>query len=132
MSTDQILFGAGLILVLAVGSQVLESRLPRAGWHDRACFGAVGGVGGFVVVGALGQAVPEDFEPPVAQASQGGVVSLAGGDLGFVELAGPGGAVQAAERPLLDGLAEVPVVGRALGDVNSLRPDRRVTGPRPA
>ena len=28
MSTDQILFGLGLILVLAVGSQVLASR-PR-------------------------------------------------------------------------------------------------------
>jgi NhaP-type Na+/H+ or K+/H+ antiporter len=27
MSTDQILFGVGLILVLAVGSQVLASRL---------------------------------------------------------------------------------------------------------
>jgi hypothetical protein len=31
MSTDQVLFGAGMILVLAVGSQVLASRLRIPG-----------------------------------------------------------------------------------------------------
>jgi hypothetical protein len=40
---------------------------------------AVGGVDGFVVEGAVAQAVPETLEPAVAECAQGGVVGLAGG-----------------------------------------------------
>jgi hypothetical protein len=77
---------------------------------------AVAGVDVFVVVHAQAQAVPQDFEPAVAEGAQGGVVGFACGDLGVVELAGPGGAGQAAKGPLLDGFAEVAVVGQAAGD----------------
>jgi hypothetical protein len=44
----------------------------------RAVAGAVGGVDGFVVADAEAQAVPEDFEPAVAELAQGGVVGVAG------------------------------------------------------
>jgi len=37
---------------------------------------AVGGVHGFVVEHALGQAVPEDLDPPVGQGAQRGVVAF--------------------------------------------------------
>jgi hypothetical protein len=59
-------------------------------------------VDAFVVEDAEAQTVPQDFEPAVAELAQGGVVVVAFGDLGVVELAGPGGAGEAAERPLLD------------------------------
>src|SRR5207253_5205263 len=60
---------------------------------------AVGDVDGLVVGHVVGEAVPEDFEPAVAEGAQGRVVVLAAGALGVVELPGPGGAAQAGERP---------------------------------
>lgn len=80
-------------------------------WSERVV--AVGGVDGFVVEDVLVQAVPEHFEPPVSQRAQRCVVALSRLDLGVVELSGPGASAQAAERPLMDGGAEVAVVGKA-------------------
>src|SRR5215469_405847 len=45
------------------------------------------------------QAVPEDFEPAVAQRAQRLMAALADSDLGVVEVAGPGGLGEAAETP---------------------------------
>ena len=83
----------------------------------RACEGAVavGDVDGFVVGHALGQAVPEDLQPAVAQGAQGGVVAFPGGDLLVVELAGPAAAGEAAEGPLVHRRAEVAVVRQPAG-----------------
>src|SRR5512144_1382335 len=78
--------------------------------------GAVGDVDGLVVAGAAAQAVPEDLEPAVAEGAQRGVVGLAGGPLGVVEVAGPAAAGQAAKRPLVHRVAEVAVVRQATGD----------------
>src|SRR5262245_23001409 len=101
-------------LSLSPGDEPMRHPLSTScRWFERV--GAVGGVGGFVVGDAAVQAVPEDFQPAVAQCAQGGVVVLAGGDLGVVEVAGPGGLLQAAEGPLLDGVAEVAVLGQAAG-----------------
>src|SRR6184192_540888 len=77
---------------------------------------SVGCMDVFVVGDAEAQAVPEDFEPAVGEFAQGGVVVVAFGDLGVVELTGPNRAGEAAKRPLLDGFAEVAVVGQAAGD----------------
>jgi len=60
-------------------------------------------------------AVPEDFEPAVAQGAQRLMAGLADSDLGVVEVAGPGGLGEAAGRPLGDGFAEVAIVGRTAG-----------------
>jgi len=72
---------------------------------------AVGDVGGLVVGHALGEAVPEDFQPAVAEGAQGVVVALSDGDLVVVELAGPAALGEAAEGPLVDRVAEVAVSG---------------------
>jgi hypothetical protein len=77
---------------------------------------AVCRVDGLVIAHAEAQGVPEDFEPAVAELAQRGVVAVAADSLGVVELTGPGRAGQAAERPLLDGLAEVAVISQAAGD----------------
>src|SRR2546429_9519780 len=77
---------------------------------------SVGGVDGFVVGRAAAEAVPEDFEPAVAECAQGGVVAFAGGAFLVVEGARPWGAAEAAERPLVDGVAEVAVVGEPAAD----------------
>ncbi len=53
---------------------------------ERECPGAVGGVGRFVAEDAEVQAVPEDLEPAVGELAQYGVVGVAGGDLGVVDL----------------------------------------------
>ncbi len=58
-----------------------------------------------VVVDTGDEAVPEDLEPPVAERPEGGVVVLALGDLPVVELTRLAGAAEAAERPLLNGVA---------------------------
>src|ERR1700716_1775001 len=70
---------------------------------------AVGDVCGFVVEHALGQAVPQDFQPSVAQGPQGGVVALSGGDFTVVELAGPNTVQQTTKRPLVNRSAEVMI-----------------------
>src|SRR3954454_12477673 len=62
---------------------------------------AVGDVHVLVVAHALGQAVPQDLQPPVAQSPQGGVVALSSGDFAVVELACPAASGEAAERPLV-------------------------------
>src|ERR1700743_398373 len=85
-----------------------------AGWRPVSL--AVGGVDGLVVADAFVQAVPEDFEPAVAELAQRGVVIVAGGYLLVGELPRPRRPLQAAERPLLDGLAERAVIGQAAGD----------------
>jgi hypothetical protein len=73
-------------------------------------------VGLFVVGDAESRAVPEYCEPAVGEcARRGVVVAVAGGDLGVVEASSPAGALQAAEGRLLDGVAEVAVVGQAAG-----------------
>src|SRR6266516_4481245 len=77
---------------------------------------AVGDVDGLVVQLALAQAVPQDFQPAVAERSEGGMVGLAAPTLGVVELPGPAGLTQAAKRPLLDGAGEVAVAGQPAGD----------------
>jgi hypothetical protein len=85
---------------------------------------AVGDVYGFVVEHALSQAVPQDFQPSVAQGPQGGVVALSGGDFAVVKLAGPAAVQQTAKRPLVNRGAEVMIVRQAAGDdeVTFLRP----------
>jgi hypothetical protein len=50
---------------------------------------AVGLVGCLVIVDALGQAVPEDLQPAVAQGTQSGMVACARGDFLIVEFYGP-------------------------------------------
>ena len=89
-------------------------------------------MGGFVVANALAQAVPEDFEPAVAEGAQRPVVGLALPDLGVVELPGPPGAGQAAEGPLVQRVAEVAVVGQPAGDyelaLTGLSGDRGASG----
>jgi hypothetical protein len=72
---------------------------------------AVGDVDGLVVGHVVGEAVPQDFEPAVAEGSQGRVVVLAAGALGVVELPGPGGAAQAGEGPLVHRVGQVAVRG---------------------
>src|SRR5450759_1031911 len=74
---------------------------------------AVGNVDRPVVADPPQQAVPEDLEPAVAERPEGGMVVLALGDLAVVELARPARVGQAAERPLLDGIAQVSVAGEA-------------------
>jgi hypothetical protein len=73
-------------------------------------------VDGLVVEDAAVQAVPEHFEPTVFERAACGVVAFAGRPLLVVELARPGRAAQAAEGPLVDGVAEVAVVGEAAAD----------------
>src|SRR5581483_3887708 len=80
------------------------------------CPVSVGDVDGFVVEHSLGQAVPQDFQPPVAQGTQRGVVAFLSGDFAVVELAGPAALLQAAKRPLVDRRAEVMVVRQSAGD----------------
>jgi hypothetical protein len=63
-------------------------------------------VDSFVVADALAKAVPEHLEPPVPQGPEGGVVGLAAGSLGVVELPGPTRARERAEGPLLDGVRQ--------------------------
>src|SRR3989304_5598730 len=77
---------------------------------------AVRDMGRLVVEDAPLQAVPEDLEPAVAEGAESGVVAFPLRSLLVVELASPGGAAQAAEGPLLDGVAEVAVVGESAGD----------------
>src|SRR6266540_4820485 len=74
---------------------------------------AVGEVGGLVVALPVHQAVPQDLQPAVAKRAQGGVVALAAGALGVVELRRPARQAQAAESPLLDGVGQVAVAGQA-------------------
>src|SRR5947209_3318174 len=74
---------------------------------------AVGLVGGLVVEDALGQAVPEDFQPAVAESAEGGVVTFARGDFLVVEFPGPCTGSEATEGPLVDGVAKVVVVRQA-------------------
>jgi hypothetical protein len=62
---------------------------------------AVGLVGCLVVVDALGQAVPEDLQPAVAQGAQSGMVAFARGDFLIVEFTGPGALGEATEGPLV-------------------------------
>jgi hypothetical protein len=64
-------------------------------------------VHGLVVEHALGQAVPQDFQPAVAQGAQGGVMAFPGGDFVVVELARPAALGKAAKRPLVYRRAEV-------------------------
>src|SRR5712691_8308349 len=85
-------------------------------WHPSERAVSVGDVDGLVVEDTLAQAVPEQLEPAVGEGAQGGVVAFAGGSFGVVELACPAGAAEAAEGPLLDGVAEVAVVGEPAGD----------------
>ena len=68
---------------------------------------AVRYVDGLVVEEALLQAVPEQLEPAVAEGAQSSVVALPLRPLPVVELAGPARGAEAAEGPLLDGIAEV-------------------------
>jgi len=77
---------------------------------------AVRYVDGLLVEEALLQAVPEHLEPAVAEGAQGGVVALPLRPLPVVELAGPARGTEAAEGPLLDGVAEVAVVGEPAAD----------------
>jgi hypothetical protein len=58
---------------------------------------AVGDMDGLVAADALAQAMPA-LQPAVTQPSQGGVVGPAATALGVVELPGPAGAVEGAER----------------------------------
>jgi hypothetical protein len=76
----------------------------------------VGGMDRFVVADTTVQAVPEDFQPAVAEGAQSSVVTLAALHLGRVERSGPAGAPQRAERPVLDGVAEEVVVGLPAAD----------------
>ena len=73
---------------------------------------AVGDMGGFVVQLAPDEAVPQNLQPAVAERSEGGVVGLAAGALGVVEVPGPARAARAAEGPLLDGVGQVAVAGQ--------------------
>src|SRR6266508_1291082 len=73
---------------------------------------AVGEVGGLVVELRAHEAVPQDLQPAVAEGAQGGVVAFAAGDLSVVELPGPAGGAQRAERPLLDRVGQVAVAGQ--------------------
>jgi len=57
---------------------------------------AVGDMGGLVVADPVAQAVPQDLQSAVAEGAQGGVVSLAAGALGIVELPRPARLAQAA------------------------------------
>src|SRR5690242_2675475 len=100
---------------MGAGGRPMRHPLSTSG-SESSCAVAVGRVGGLVVEGAQVQAVPQDFVPAVAEFAQGGMVGVAGGGLGVVELTGPGRAGQAAERPLLDGLAQMAVIGQAAGD----------------
>src|SRR4051812_41711959 len=76
---------------------------------------AVGDVEVLVVEHALGEAVPEDLQPAVAQGAQGGVVAFSGADFLVVELAGPAASDEAAERPLMDRVAQVAIVREPAG-----------------
>src|SRR5436190_437078 len=58
---------------------------------------SVGDVQRFVVANVLGQAVPEDLEPAVAESPQRGVVPFAFGPLSVVELPRPHRSAQARE-----------------------------------
>src|SRR5690606_2088769 len=77
---------------------------------------AVGDVDVLVVGDVLGQAVPEDLQPAVAQGAQRGMVFLAAVTLRVVELSRPAGGAQAGEGPLLYGVGEVAVAGQPGGD----------------
>jgi len=77
---------------------------------------AVGYVDVLVVERALGEAVPEDFQPAVPEGTQRVVMGFPGGDLGVVELPGPAACGEAAERPLMHGVTEVVVVREPAGD----------------
>ncbi len=50
---------------------------------------AVSGVDGFVVENAFMQAVPQDLEPTIPERPERGVMSLATGSLGVIELRVP-------------------------------------------
>src|SRR6266536_5779613 len=80
------------------------------------CAVAVGDMGGLVVEHALAKAVPQHLQPAVAERSERGMVGLAAGALGVVELPGPAGLSQAAEGPLLDCGGVVAVAGQPAGD----------------
>ncbi len=97
---------------------------------ERGCLSTVGGVDGFVIEHAFVQAVPQDFEPPVAQGAQRGVVGCSGGGLGVVEVPGSWGPGEAAERPLPGGFAGVAVAGQAAGDRGQLGADRAMRDER--
>src|SRR6266508_5636494 len=89
------------------------STTPRSRGLRRTSEGpvAVGHVEGLVVRDAPVQAVPQDLEPAVPEGPERGVVALAPGPLGVVELPGPCGLLQAAERPLVHRVGEEPVAG---------------------
>src|SRR6202034_680472 len=116
-SFRRVVFGHGGVAGRPVSCPLWGGRGRRSGCGGwRAAPVAVGGVDCLVIEHALGQAVPEDFEPAVAELAQRGVVAVAGGGLLVVELPGPGGPGQAAEGPLLYRFAQVAVVGQAPGD----------------
>src|SRR6266511_6176287 len=84
----------------AVGADAMRHPLSTTVSGGLAeCAVAVGDVGGLVVEHALAKAVPQHLQPAVAERSEGGVVGLAAGALGVVELPGPAGLAQRAERP---------------------------------
>jgi hypothetical protein len=109
---------------LAVASLADQLQVASGVRHPLATLGlggfaegavAVGDVGGLVVKLPADEAMPQDLQPAVAERSQGGVVGLAAGALGVVELPRPARAAQAAEGPLLDGVGQVAVAGQPGG-----------------
>ena len=60
--------------------------------------------------------MPEHFEPAVAQGAERGVVTVVVRDVPVVELPGPAGPSEGAERPLLHGVSQVTVAGQPAGD----------------
>ena len=95
-------------------------------WSGRPWVGhrgvAVRGMDGLVVAHAAGQAVPEHFEPAVAQRAESGVVAVVIGDVPVVELPGPPGTGQGPERPLLHRVSQVPVARQPACDDVLARP----------
>src|SRR3990172_8037903 len=71
---------------------------------------SVGDVDRFVVWDTSVQAVPEDLEPAIPERPERRVVPFAPCALRVVELPSPPRAPERAERPLLDGTAEIAVV----------------------
>ena len=77
---------------------------------------AGGGMGGLGVEHGVGEAVPEHLRPAVAERTQRGVVAVAAGGGGVVELAGPARRRPRADVPLVDGVGEVVMAVGAVGD----------------
>jgi hypothetical protein len=84
---------------------------------------AVRCVDGLVVVDVKVQAVPEDFEPAVAELAQCGVVMVAGGDLCVVGLAGRAERDRLQKAGCWTASPRWRLQARRRARVNSLRPD---------